>query len=81
MLADYLKTMYLISPLEVFDKYRIDHVLVTDTMPVAYLLKHSAGWTIVKREKTGGDIYVTFARTPGAPAGSTTAGAIQPTTR
>lgn len=81
VLADYLKTMYLISPLEVFDKYRIDHVLVTDTMPVAYLLKHSAGWTIVKREKTGGDIYVTFARTPGAPAGSTTAGAIQPTTR
>jgi hypothetical protein len=39
-------------------------------MPVAYLLKHTAGWTIVKREKTGEDFYVIFARTPGAPAGS-----------
>lgn len=73
VLGDYLKAMYLISPLEVFDHYRIDHVLVTDTMPVAYLLKRTGGWTIVKREKTGDDIYVIFARTPGAPAGSSTA--------
>ena len=81
VLADYLKTMYVISPLEVFDKYHIDHVLVTDSMPVAYLLKHTAGWTIVKREKTGDDIYVTFARTPGAPQAQQSAGAIQPTTK
>jgi hypothetical protein len=79
VLADYLKAMYLVSPLEVFDKYRIDHVLVTDTMPVAYLLKHTAGWTIVRREKTGEDIYVTFARTPGAPVGSSTANAVEQT--
>lgn len=71
VLADYLKAMYLLSPLEVFDQYHIDHVLVTESMPVAYLLKHTAGWTIIKREKTGPDVYVTFARTPGAPAGST----------
>ena len=71
VLADYLRAMYVVSPLEVFDKYKIDHVLVTDNMPVAYLLKHTAGWTIVKREKTGDDTYVVFARTPGAPAGAT----------
>lgn len=70
VLADYLKAMYLLSPLEVFDQHHIDHVLVTDTMPVAYLLKRTAGWTIVKREKAGNDLYVTFARTPGSPAGS-----------
>jgi hypothetical protein len=70
VLADYLRAMYVVSPLEVFDKYKIDHVLVTDSMPVAYLLKHTAGWTIVKREKTGEDTYVIFARTPGAPAGA-----------
>lgn len=70
ILADYLKAMFLVSPLEVFDKHHIDHVLVTDSMGVAYLLKHTAGWTIVKREKAGGDLYVTFARTPGSPAGS-----------
>jgi hypothetical protein len=81
VLADYLQAMYLASPLEVFDKYRIDHVLVTDTMPVAYLLKHAAGWTIVRREKTGEDIYVTFARAPGAPAGSSTANAVEQTSK
>jgi hypothetical protein len=70
VLADYLQTMYLVSPLEVLDKYHIDHVLVTEGMPVAYLLKHTAGWTIVKREKIEDSTYVTFARTPGAPAGS-----------
>ncbi|WP_348262214.1 hypothetical protein P8935_20715 [Telmatobacter sp. DSM 110680] len=74
VLGDYLKAMYLVSPLEVFDHYRIDHVLVTDTMPVAYLLKHTEGWTIVKSEKTGEDVYVTFARTPGARAGSSIVG-------
>ena len=81
VLADYLKAMYLISPLEIFDQYHIDHVIVTDTMPVAYLLKHTAGWTIVKREKTGDDTYVTFARTPGALAGSSTKDAIEPTNK
>ncbi len=72
VLADYLKAMYVIGPLEVFEKYRIDHVLLSDTMPASYLLKHTAGWTIIRREKTGDDIWVTFARTPGAPAGSIT---------
>ena len=70
ILADYLKTMYLVSPLEIFDQYRIDHVLVTENMPVSYLLKHTSGWTLIIREKIGDDTYVTFARTPGAPAGA-----------
>jgi hypothetical protein len=71
VLQDYLTTMYLISPLETFEKYRIDHVLMPESVPVAYLLKRTPGWTIVKQEKAGEDNYVTFARTPGSPAGST----------
>lgn len=71
ILAAYLQVMYLVQPLEIFDQYHIDHVLVTETSPVAYLLKRTAGWTLTKREPTGKDTYVTFARTPGAPAGST----------
>ena len=70
VLADYLTAMYLANPLEVFDKYHIDHVLVDEGMPVGYLLKHSPGWTLIRREKVASDVYVTFARTPGAPAGS-----------
>ena len=72
VLADYLKAMYAIAPLEVLDQYRIDHVLLTDTMPASYVLKHTAGWTIIQRERSGDDIYLTFALTPGAPAGSIT---------
>jgi hypothetical protein len=70
VLADYLKAMYLVSSFEVLDKHRIDHLLLTDTMPLSYLLKHTAGWTIIRRERVGEELYVTFARTPGAPAGS-----------
>ena len=72
VLAAYLQAMYIVRPLEVFDQYRVDHVLVTDAMPVAYLLKRTPGWTIIQQEKTGTDLYVMFARTPGAPAGSST---------
>lgn len=71
VMVDYLKAMYLVTPLEVFDKYHIDHVLVIETAPVGYLLKHIPGWTLVRREKTEGGFYVTFAKTPGTPAGST----------
>jgi len=78
VLAGYLQVMYLVRPFELFDQYRIDHVLVTDTMPIAYLLKHTPGWTQVERETTGKDIYVMFARAPGAPAGSIAPNAVDP---
>ena len=78
VLAAYLQAMYLVRPLELFDQYKIDHVLVTDTMPVGYLLKHTAGWTQIERETTGKDIYVLFARTPGTPAGATFVNAVEP---
>jgi hypothetical protein len=78
VLSAYLQAMYVIRTLEVFDQYRVDHVLVTDDMPVAYLLKRTPGWTIVQQEKTGKDLYVLFARTPGAPAGSSTKDALLP---
>jgi hypothetical protein len=81
ILAAYLQVMYLVRPLELFDEYRIDHVLVTDTMPVAYLLRHTPGWTQVERETTGKDIYVMFARTPGTPAGATALNAVGPVTK
>jgi hypothetical protein len=77
VLAGYLQAMYMVRPLEIFDQYQIDHVLVTDTMPIAYLLKRTPGWTIVEREKTGQDFYVMFARMPGAPAGSSAKDVLQ----
>jgi len=70
VLADYLRAMYLVSSFEVLDKHHIDHLLLTDTMQLSYLLKHSPGWTITRRERTHDDLYVLFARTPGTPAGA-----------
>ena len=55
VLAAYLQAMYLVRPLELFDQYKIDHVLVTDKMPVGYLLKHTPGWTLIEQETTGKD--------------------------
>ncbi|MGA8089564.1 MAG: hypothetical protein WCA10_20000 [Terracidiphilus sp.] len=81
VLAAYLQVMYLVRPLELLDQYKIDHVFVTDTMPVAYLLKHTPGWTQVERETTGKDIYVMFARTPGTPAGSMAMNSVEPAKR
>jgi hypothetical protein len=78
ILAAYLQAMYLVRPLELFDQFKIDHVLVTETMPIGYLLKHTPGWTEIERETTGKDNYVMFARTPGTPAGSTTANSTEP---
>ncbi len=78
VLAAYLQVMYLARPFELFDQYKIDHVLVTDAMPVAYLLKHTPGWTQVERETTGKDIYVMFARTPGTPAGAMALNDVEP---
>jgi hypothetical protein len=78
VLAGYLQVMYLIRPLEILDQYKIDHVLVTDDMPISYLLKRTAGWSEVEQETTGKDLYVMFARTPGAHAGTTSLHPVEP---
>jgi hypothetical protein len=78
VLAAYLQVMYVLRPLEILDQYKIDHVLVTDDMPVAYLLKRTPGWTVIDREKAGSDDYVMFARTPGVAAGTTAVNTVGP---
>ena len=64
VLKDYLSAMYILEPLKVLDQYRIDHVLMMDTMPLAYLLTRTPGWHEIKREKIGEGICITFARAP-----------------
>jgi hypothetical protein len=81
VLAGYLQAMYVVRPIEVLDQYQIDHVLITDATPLAYLLKHTQGWTTVGREETANDLYVIFARTPGTPAGSSIKDSLQPTNK
>lgn len=69
VLPDYLSLMSGENSLELLSKYRIDHVLVKKSMPLAYLLLHTGGWKIVSREETdGGDEFVLFAKEAGSEA-------------
>jgi hypothetical protein len=68
--ADYLRVMYGFRALEIFDKHRIDHVIMQENVAPSYFLSHTPGWTVIKREKTADGDYLTFARTPGSVPGS-----------
>jgi hypothetical protein len=65
-LKDYLDIMLIQEPLKLLDSNRIDHVLIGESWPLAYLLERTPGWQVERREGTGDDTYVLFARTPGA---------------
>jgi hypothetical protein len=49
--------------LELFDKYRIDHALVKNDEPIAYLLRHTPGWTLTMHEKAWEGEYLLFSKT------------------
>jgi hypothetical protein len=46
------------------DKYRIDHVLVSEKWTLAFLLERTPGWRVETREGNGDDTFVLLARTP-----------------
>jgi hypothetical protein len=62
--ADFLEVMYAVQPLEIFDKYRIDHVILPANVAPAYVLARTPGWTAIRREQTGDIMFLTFARVP-----------------
>lgn len=62
ILQDYLGIVFVMRPLEVLDKDRIDHVLILQNSSLAYLLEHSPGWSVVRREGSGEDEYVLLQR-------------------
>jgi hypothetical protein len=66
VLPDFLDITRFHEPLKLLDKYRIDHVLISESWPLAFLLEHTPGWRVEKREGAGDAAYVLLARTPGA---------------
>ena len=63
VLGDYLSMMSGQNAFELLEKYRIDHVLVKKSMPLAYLLERSTAWRVLSREQAeGGDEFVLFAK-------------------
>lgn len=66
VMKDFLDIFQLHDSFKLMEKYRIDHVLARENEPLAYLLEHSPGWTIVTREGKGDTVCVLFARTAAA---------------
>ncbi len=60
VLQNYLGAMNLSQPIEVLDHYRVNHALLLDGQPLAYLLQHTPGWTILQREKTDAGDFLLF---------------------
>jgi hypothetical protein len=67
-LEDYLDIMRVRSPLKLLDKNRIDHVLIPGNWSLALLLEDTPGWQVARREGSGDDAYVLFAKAPVAAA-------------
>lgn len=67
VLQNYMAAMNLVDPLEVLDHYKIDHVLVLEQQPIAYLLKHTPGWQVASQEKVGQETYVLYAQSSPIP--------------
>jgi hypothetical protein len=64
VLQDYLAATNVHDSLELLAKYRIDHLLLTANMPLAYLLDRTPGWRVEMREKAGDDSYLLYAKAP-----------------
>jgi len=65
-LQDFLDIMHVHDPLKLLDKYRIDHVLVSEKWTLAFLLERTPGWRVEAREGNGDDTYVLLTKTPSA---------------
>jgi hypothetical protein len=62
VLADYLGIMNDRDALELMDRYRVDHVLLQDPSPLAYLLQHTPGWKVERREITDSFTFVLYSK-------------------
>ena len=70
-MKDFINILRLSDSLALLDKNRIDHVLIRQDESLAYLLDHTAGWTVIRQEGSGHDQYTLFARCGnGSPANS-----------
>jgi len=63
-MKDFIDILRLQDALALLDKYRIDHVLIRQDEPLAYLLEHVRGWETVRQEGVGHDEYTLLKRVP-----------------
>lgn len=61
-MKDFIDILRLQNSLALLDKYRIDHVLIRQDEPLAYLLDHLQNWKVVRQEGSGHEEYTLFER-------------------
>ena len=63
VMRDYRSIMMAFNAYELMDKYRVDHALLKDDLPITYLLEKTPGWQVVMHEKAWQGEYLLFAKT------------------
>jgi hypothetical protein len=64
VMSDYRSLIQAHDAFELIDKYRIDHALLKDDLPITYLLEHTPGWQVEFHEKAWEGEYVLLAKNP-----------------
>ncbi len=77
VMAEYRSIMAGQNAFALMDKYRVDHALVKDYLPITDLLKQSPAWCEVRREKSYEGDYILFAKAARSP-GAGSAGCVAP---
>jgi hypothetical protein len=62
VMSDYRSIIQAHDAFELLAKYRIDHALLKDDLPITYLLEHTPGWRVEMREKAWQGEYVLLAK-------------------
>lgn len=62
VMSDYRSLIQAHDAFELLDKYRVDHALVKDDLPITYLLEHTPGWRVERRERAWQGEYVLLAK-------------------
>lgn len=57
------------DPLQLLDRYRVDHALIHANTPLSFVLERSPNWRVEMREGAGDSAYELFAKTDSPPAG------------
>ncbi|HZB88105.1 MAG TPA: hypothetical protein VE291_05565, partial [Terracidiphilus sp.] len=71
VMDEYGRVMAANDALDLMKKYRVDHALVKDNQPIAYMLERAPGWQVVMREKAWEGEYILFAGDSGASSSTT----------
>lgn len=78
VMAEYGSIMAGHNAFALMDKYRVDHALVKDGLPITSLLKQSPAWCEMRRERSYEGDYILFAKAPRSPGAAASPACLTP---